>query len=116
MVIVSLCGGDYFDIVTETGRDIARIARALTAKKRYRAQARNGNEDGFVFFDFGNIGSEPIMVGFLADGSLVQVNTINGAVTQMAPAGTIAYAQVTTTRDDWYVGQAARNYAMGPLN
>ena len=43
-----------------------------------------------AFFNFANIGAEPIAVVFLGDGSIVQVNTINGAVTQMAPAGTIA--------------------------
>lgn len=31
-------------------------------------------------------------------------------------AGTIAYATVTTIRDDWFVGQAAKNYSLGPLN
>ena len=31
-------------------------------------------------------------------------------------AGTIAFAQVTQARDDWFVGQAAKNYTMGPLS
>lgn len=31
-------------------------------------------------------------------------------------AGTIAYATVTTVRDDYFVRQAAKAYSMGPLN
>jgi hypothetical protein len=31
-------------------------------------------------------------------------------------AGTIASATVITGRDDWYVGQQARNYTLGPLS
>ncbi len=31
-------------------------------------------------------------------------------------AGTIASANVVTTRDDWYVGQQPRNFSLGPLS
>lgn len=41
------------------------------------------------FFDFGNIGPTAIMIGFLADGSVWQVNTSTLAATQIAPPGTI---------------------------
>lgn len=42
-----------------------------------------------VAFGFANIGATPIMVVFLSDGSIQQVNTNTSAVTQIAPAGTI---------------------------
>ncbi len=49
-------------------------------------------------FGFGNIGSTPICIVCLDDGSLVQVNTVSHATTVIAPAGTItgfnpAYSQ-----------------------
>jgi hypothetical protein len=49
-----------------------------------------------VFYAFGNIKSTPIMVVFLSDGSLVQVNTNTGAVTPMGPSGTIENPSLTT--------------------
>lgn len=42
-----------------------------------------------AFFDFGNIGSTPIMVTIQTDGSIQQVNTTTGVVQPMAVAGTI---------------------------
>ncbi len=41
------------------------------------------------FFDFGNIGSTPGSFVVQSDGSIVQVNTVTGVVTSIAPAGTI---------------------------
>jgi hypothetical protein len=41
------------------------------------------------FFDFANIGPAPISVVYQADGSIYQVNTQTGVVTQMAPPGTL---------------------------
>lgn len=49
-----------------------------------------------VFFDFANIGSTPIMVVFLADGSVVQVNTTTLATTTILTAGTITSPSITT--------------------
>lgn len=42
-----------------------------------------------VFFDFANLGSTPIMIVFLSDGSVVQVNTSSGAVVTILPAASI---------------------------
>lgn len=42
------------------------------------------------FFDFANIGSTPIAVIYLSDGSIWQVATQAGTSTQIAPAGTIS--------------------------
>lgn len=42
-----------------------------------------------VFFDFANIGANPIMMVFTADGTIYQVNTVTGVQATVAPAGTI---------------------------
>ena len=42
-----------------------------------------------VFYDFANIGATPICVVFFTDGSIRQINTVTGAQTVMAAAGTI---------------------------
>ena len=42
-----------------------------------------------AFFNFGNISTNPVMIMFLTDGSVIQVNTLTKVATQMAPAGTI---------------------------
>lgn len=42
-----------------------------------------------VWFDFANIGANPIAVVLVSDGSLFQVNTLTSVATQMAPPGTI---------------------------
>lgn len=42
-----------------------------------------------TFFDFANIGNFAVMIIFLSDGSIVQLNTTIGGITPMAPAGTI---------------------------
>lgn len=41
------------------------------------------------FFDFGNIGETAIMIGFLADGSIWQIDTTTLTATMIAPIGTI---------------------------
>src|SRR5882762_505724 len=41
------------------------------------------------FFDFGNIGSTPLSLIVLNDGSIYTVNTIGGTASQIAPPGTI---------------------------
>lgn len=41
------------------------------------------------WFDFGNIGLNPICIVFLADGSIWQVNTVTLVTTEIAPPGTI---------------------------
>ena len=50
-----------------------------------------------LFYGFANIGAAPIAVVFLADGSIFQVNTATGVVTQMGPPGTIVAPSVLTT-------------------
>lgn len=47
------------------------------------------NSNAPVFFDFGNIGSTPLCICALADGSLFQINTNTKAFKQIAPAGTV---------------------------
>lgn len=42
-----------------------------------------------VFFDFANIATMPLAIVFLADGSVIQVNTLTGVATTIAVAGTI---------------------------
>ncbi len=42
-----------------------------------------------VFYDFANIEAMPLAIIFLADGSIVQVNTLSGVATTIAPTGTI---------------------------
>jgi hypothetical protein len=42
-----------------------------------------------VWFDFANIGSNPVCIAFFQDGSIRQINTLTLAVAQIAPAGTI---------------------------
>lgn len=42
-----------------------------------------------IFFTFGNLGTTPIAVVFLSDGSVVQVNTNTQVVTTILPPGTI---------------------------
>lgn len=49
-----------------------------------------------VFYDFGNIGSSPIMIVFLSDGSVIQVNTSTGVQTVIGGAGTITNPSQTT--------------------
>lgn len=49
-----------------------------------------------VFFDFVNIGSTPYMVVFLADGSVVAVNTTSLVPTTVLTAGTITAPSITT--------------------
>lgn len=49
-----------------------------------------------VFFDFVNIGSTPYMVVFLANGSVVAVNTTTLATTTILNAGTITAPSITT--------------------
>lgn len=41
------------------------------------------------YFNFWNLGSTPICVALLSDGSIQQINTTTGSVMQIAPAGTI---------------------------
>lgn len=41
------------------------------------------------FFDFGNVGTAPLLIVSQSDGSLWSVNTSTGLATQFAPAGTI---------------------------
>ena len=43
---------------------------------------------------------------------------INAAIpaATLFTAGTIAYCSVTQARDDWFVGQAAKGYSLGPLS
>jgi hypothetical protein len=50
-----------------------------------------------AFFGFANIGSLPIAVVFLTDGSIFQVATTTGAVTQIAQPGTIVSPSTSTT-------------------
>lgn len=42
-----------------------------------------------VFFDFANIGINPIMIVVLSDGSIIEVQTEIGTVSTIAPSGTI---------------------------
>jgi len=42
-----------------------------------------------LFYGFANIGALPVAIVFLADGSVWQIETDNGAVTNIAPTGTI---------------------------
>src|SRR5215475_559147 len=49
-----------------------------------------------VFFRFANIGTAPIAVVFLSDGSIKQVNTLTAVVTNIAPAATITAPSITT--------------------
>ena len=53
------------------------------------------NPAGISCYFFYNLGSTPYCVVFLDDGSAVQVNVLNGAVTQIMPAGTITTPVVT---------------------
>ena len=50
------------------------------------AAAKKGS---VAFYNFGNISTNPVMILFLTDGSVVQINTLTRVATQMAPAGTI---------------------------
>lgn len=58
-----------------------------------------------VFFDFGNIGPTPIMVAFLSDGSIYEVNTNTGVQTEIAPAGTIINPSITSVGMSQYGSQ-----------
>lgn len=49
-----------------------------------------------VFYNFANIGSLPVAIVFLADGSIVQVATTTGAATQIAGPGTIPNPSILT--------------------
>jgi hypothetical protein len=49
-----------------------------------------------VFFNFANIGSTPISVAVLSDGSIYQINTSTGGFVQMGPAGTISNPSIQT--------------------
>lgn len=49
-----------------------------------------------IVFDFANIGATPIMIVFLADGSILQVNTLTYVVTTIAAAGTITNPSVSS--------------------
>lgn len=46
-----------------------------------------------IYFDFANIGAMPVMVVFLANGGVQQVNTNSGEVSKIADAGTILNPQ-----------------------
>lgn len=50
-----------------------------------------------VFFAFANIGSTPIAMTFLADGSIWQIATQTGVATNVATSGTIVNPSPTTT-------------------
>lgn len=50
-----------------------------------------------VFFAFANIGTLPIAMAFLANGSVFQIATTTGAAIQAAPPGTIVNPSPTTT-------------------
>lgn len=60
---------------------------------------------GVVFFQFANIGSTPIKVSILSDGSIWQVNTSTKVVTEMAPPGTILSPSVLNVGISQYGSQ-----------
>ena len=61
--------------------------------------------EGIVCFYFYNLGATPYAVVFLADGSAIQVNTTNYAVTQIMPPGTISSPSVTSLGVTQYASQ-----------
>src|SRR5215469_6727761 len=51
--------------------------------------------NSIIYFQFANIGTNPIAVVFLSDGSIEQSNTTTKVVTQIAPPGTILNPSTT---------------------
>ena len=80
------CSG-YFPIAPRMLRTLPGIGPTLWTSPGPR----------IVFFGFANIGALPVQINFLADGSIWQVATTTGAVTNIAPPNTIVNPSVLTT-------------------
>ena len=95
---MSICDG-FFPLGKNNLRTLYGVGTAI-----YRAALAGS----IVWYDFANIGTTPIAMVFLSNGSIVQVNTATGMVTSVAPPGTIQ----STTRANAGITQWGNLYVV----